>query len=338
MRIIAIVMLFLFTTLSGISQATIYKWKDDQGKVHFTDSPSKIPKKYRESVETRSSSPGSASTSEESSPNLDIQESMDYRGMGYKSPPAKTPKECQTLCKRDKQCMSFSWHRKGICYMKFGVPELKSDPCCFAGLSPRGLEQLKSEKINVDETIRFLQKEIKSGRLPPYEKGVDYPGWDYKRIRKEFTPETCHAICEMDSKCMSFTVDFGKACILRSKVPPKRFHDCCISGVSTRGKKIQDQNKRELKSKLDRLRTDIRRGKVPPLEKGMNYRGQDYKHFYTDTPEECKIFCEEEERCMSFAWNRGKTCYLKYGIPEKRKEKCCVSGLSARGLLKQGKE
>ena len=29
--------------------AKIYKWKDETGRVHFTDSPDKIPKKYRES-------------------------------------------------------------------------------------------------------------------------------------------------------------------------------------------------------------------------------------------------------------------------------------------------
>ena len=34
--------------LSFPAEAKIYKWTDDQGKVHFTDNPSKIPKKYRE--------------------------------------------------------------------------------------------------------------------------------------------------------------------------------------------------------------------------------------------------------------------------------------------------
>ena len=31
--------------------AKIYKWKDDRGKIHFTDSVSKIPLKYRDQVE-----------------------------------------------------------------------------------------------------------------------------------------------------------------------------------------------------------------------------------------------------------------------------------------------
>ncbi len=31
--------------------AGIYKWKDDQGKIHFTDDKSRIPLKYRERFE-----------------------------------------------------------------------------------------------------------------------------------------------------------------------------------------------------------------------------------------------------------------------------------------------
>jgi clan AA aspartic protease (TIGR02281 family) len=41
-----------FIALSFIAipvSAKIYKWKDESGKTHYTDSPSKIPKKYRES-------------------------------------------------------------------------------------------------------------------------------------------------------------------------------------------------------------------------------------------------------------------------------------------------
>lgn len=39
--------LFFFTcqTFAGVS--SIFKWKDDQGKVHFTDDPLKIPARYR---------------------------------------------------------------------------------------------------------------------------------------------------------------------------------------------------------------------------------------------------------------------------------------------------
>ena len=42
--------LFLFTTLFLMGQplqAAIFKWKDDRGKVHFTDDVTKIPDRYR---------------------------------------------------------------------------------------------------------------------------------------------------------------------------------------------------------------------------------------------------------------------------------------------------
>lgn len=45
---LALAVLWLFQTPL---YAAIYKWKDDQGKLHFTDSKSKIPLKYRDQME-----------------------------------------------------------------------------------------------------------------------------------------------------------------------------------------------------------------------------------------------------------------------------------------------
>ena len=44
--IVALLWLFQASAVAGI-----YKWRDDQGKLHFTDSKSKIPLKYRENVQ-----------------------------------------------------------------------------------------------------------------------------------------------------------------------------------------------------------------------------------------------------------------------------------------------
>ncbi len=41
----------LFWLFQASAVAGIYKWRDDQGKLHFTDDRSKIPLKYRENVE-----------------------------------------------------------------------------------------------------------------------------------------------------------------------------------------------------------------------------------------------------------------------------------------------
>jgi len=35
------------------SHSAIYKWKDDNGKIHFTDNPSKIPPQYRKKDELK---------------------------------------------------------------------------------------------------------------------------------------------------------------------------------------------------------------------------------------------------------------------------------------------
>jgi len=35
-------------SLSGKLEAAIYKWKDEKGKIHFTDDPNRVPEKYRQ--------------------------------------------------------------------------------------------------------------------------------------------------------------------------------------------------------------------------------------------------------------------------------------------------
>jgi hypothetical protein len=48
-----LVILFVFCFLvPNTATAKMYKWKDDSGKTHYTDSPNKIPKKYRNKNKT----------------------------------------------------------------------------------------------------------------------------------------------------------------------------------------------------------------------------------------------------------------------------------------------
>ena len=51
--------IFLFTLQGFAGVSNIFKWKDDQGKVHFTDDPLKIPSRYRspDQVEKRRALP-----------------------------------------------------------------------------------------------------------------------------------------------------------------------------------------------------------------------------------------------------------------------------------------
>jgi hypothetical protein len=48
---VAGVTLALLWLFQASAVAGIYKWRDDQGKLHFTDSKSKIPLKYRENIQ-----------------------------------------------------------------------------------------------------------------------------------------------------------------------------------------------------------------------------------------------------------------------------------------------
>lgn len=45
---------------AGVAQGETYEWLDDQGVVHFTDNPDKIPGKYRKRVKERASVTGEA--------------------------------------------------------------------------------------------------------------------------------------------------------------------------------------------------------------------------------------------------------------------------------------
>ena len=45
--------LLIFTLLDHPVDAKVYKWKDENGKTHFTDSLDKIPYKYRKSIKKR---------------------------------------------------------------------------------------------------------------------------------------------------------------------------------------------------------------------------------------------------------------------------------------------
>ena len=48
---VAGVTLALLWLFQASAEARIYKWRDDQGKLHYTDNKSKIPLKYRENIQ-----------------------------------------------------------------------------------------------------------------------------------------------------------------------------------------------------------------------------------------------------------------------------------------------
>ena len=64
-----------------------------------------------------------------------------------------------------------------------------------------------------------------------------------------------------------------------------------------------------------------------------NLWGMDYKNFYADQWKVCKDACDNENNCKSWTWlKKGVTgpharCFLKNGVPEKKSDQCCISGI-----------
>ncbi len=48
-----LLILILVLILSQVSFADMYQWKDEQGKIHFTDSIKKVPKRYRPEADSQ---------------------------------------------------------------------------------------------------------------------------------------------------------------------------------------------------------------------------------------------------------------------------------------------
>ena len=47
MKIRILMLLLIFMLVDQGVYAAVYKWKDEKGKTHFTDSPDKVPLQYR---------------------------------------------------------------------------------------------------------------------------------------------------------------------------------------------------------------------------------------------------------------------------------------------------
>ncbi len=66
LRFLILVLLIVF--LPNTSDAKVYKWRDDKGKLHFTDSIDKIPPQYRKNLPREKSKKNTASEKKSSMP------------------------------------------------------------------------------------------------------------------------------------------------------------------------------------------------------------------------------------------------------------------------------
>jgi hypothetical protein len=74
---------------------------------------------------------------------------------------------------------------------------------------------------------------------------------------------------------------------------------------------------------------------TPAWEEDTNRPGMDYKQMDVQTIEQCQNACKADQQCKSFTLvkptnlqssSSGK-CMLKNGVPAKKTDKCCTSGL-----------
>ncbi len=119
-RVTALILAVLWLCQTPLS-AAIYKWKDDQGKTHFTDDKSNIPLKYRNQLEKfkgvvdpsqRKSSPsaGSETGSDEEAAMGEETPSAGSGEQASKPPPkSKYNKEQIALLKKVKTYMTKAW-------------------------------------------------------------------------------------------------------------------------------------------------------------------------------------------------------------------------------------
>jgi hypothetical protein len=73
---------------------------------------------------------------------LTVEPNIDRPGMNYTSFDLKKPKpkRCRKACAKDPKCKAYTYVKPGIqgpkarCWLKYGVPPPKNDPCCVSGV------------------------------------------------------------------------------------------------------------------------------------------------------------------------------------------------------------
>ncbi len=144
--------------------------------------------------------------------------------------------------------------------------------------------------------------------------GVDRPGGDYKGFNIDNNPSICRAHCRNEGRCKAWTFvrpghqGTSARCWLKNKVPAAKNSPCCVSGV----KKKPSSS----------------------IEYGVDRAGRDYKNFNVENnPLICRNRCLNENRCKAWTFVRpghqgvSARCWLKTGVPAKRDDSCCVSGV-----------
>jgi hypothetical protein len=155
----------------------------------------------------------------------------------------------------------------------------------------------------------------------PAQWGFDRPGGDYANaVVKSGDPAACATRCERDARCQSWSFSYPTAtrpavCWLKSQVPARVEHACCVSGV--KGAALMEPRNDGLEFSIDRTGGDYRNFEVPADPHGKP----------------CAEACQADNRCRAFTYVRPgyigpvARCYLKSRITPPRRRPCCISGV-----------
>ena len=182
--------------------AAIYKWRDDQGKLHFTDSKSKIPLKYRDQVkkfkgvaEPTPKSQPVPSTSESKSSEKGVTETVQEEvpagstGVSEKAPEkSKYSKKEIALLNSVKVYMTRSW--AGNVMLVKNIEPTKLNGKYYVGSARKAASKKRNiikqigdaQIVSLKETKKFLKKSVVNDTMinvgdPPFMEKV-------RRIRK----------------------------------------------------------------------------------------------------------------------------------------------------------
>lgn len=155
----------------------------------------------------------------------------------------------------------------------------------------------------------------------PAQVGFDRPGGNYQNFSvKSGDPAACAARCEREGRCRAWSFAFptserGAICSLKSQVPPRVKHGCCVSGVRGAGVIAPRDPRREYG--IDRVGGDYRSVEVAADPTGRT----------------CLAACEADGRCRAWTYVRpgyfgsAARCYLKDRVRPPRHKPCCISGV-----------
>ena len=134
----------------------------------------------------------------------------------------------------------------------------------------------------------------------------DRPGGDYTSAPVlSGDPADCALVCERDRRCRAWTFAYpsdtaaGALSWLKSSVPARVQHNCCVSGV--RGAGVVEPRNNAVETSIDRF-------------------GGDYRNFQLnarDGDDACKAACTADNKCRAWTYARpayaGKEaqCFLK---------------------------